>query len=96
MATFPPPLNIPATREIRERSGENASEPMTEDVTHQRKDNGGPPVLVMFAYFLGLGSIAIVAVGGQFPWFTVAPATVLLLVTYFRHVEATYARNSSS
>lgn len=49
-------------------------------------------VLTMVGYFLLLGSLAVIVVTGQFPWFTVAPVTILLSVTYFRHVEAKEAR----
>ena len=46
----------------------------------------------MVGYFLLLGSLAVVVVTGEFPWFTVAPITILLSVAYFRHVEAKDAR----
>jgi len=46
----------------------------------------------MVGYFLLLGSLAVVVITGQFPWFAVAPVTILLSVAYFRHVEAKEAR----
>jgi hypothetical protein len=52
-------------------------------------------VLGMFGYFLLLGSVAVVVVTEQFPWFTLAPITVLLLVAYFRYVDEKEARRSS-
>ena len=52
-------------------------------------------VLGMFGYFLLLGSIAAVVITGQFPWFVVAPLTILLSVAYFDHVEKKEARRSS-
>ena len=53
-------------------------------------------VLGISAYFLLLGSVAVVVITEQFPWFIVAPATILLTIGYFRHVEATEARLSHS
>jgi hypothetical protein len=53
------------------------------------------PVLGMCAYFLVLGSIVVVWVTGQVPWFTVAPATILLMVAHFRRVEARWARQDA-
>jgi hypothetical protein len=50
----------------------------------------------MFAYFLGLASIAVVVVTGQFPWFTLAPGIVILMVAHFRRTEEKYRRKASS
>ena len=60
------------------------------------EENSGPSVFTMWAYFLGLASIAMIVVGGHFPWFTLAPAIVLLMVGHFRRIEAKYRRKSSS
>ena len=51
-------------------------------------------VLGMFLYFLVLGSVAVVVVTEQFPWFTLGPVTILLTVAYFRHLDAKDARRS--
>ncbi len=95
MATYQLPLDSSTTYKKESTSGKHASEPSAGGVDHRRKVNDGPPVLVMWAYFLGLASIAVVVIGGQFPWFTLAPAVVLLMVTHFRHVEAKYQRKFS-
>jgi len=47
----------------------------------------GPHVLCVGAYFLALASVAVIVVGGQFPWFIVAPVAVALLVAHCRHIE---------
>ena len=60
------------------------------------KSDSLAPVLGMFAYFLLLGSIAVVTMTGQVPWFTLAPATVLAVVVHCRRLEAKWARESSS
>jgi len=52
-------------------------------------------VLGMFLYFLLLGSVAVVVVTEQFPWFALGPVTILLTVAYFRHLDAKEARRSS-
>ena len=57
--------------------------------------NDGPSFLWMAAYFLALGSVAVVALSGQFPWFTLAPLTVLLMFLHFRRVETKLRRQSS-
>jgi hypothetical protein len=56
----------------------------------------GPSVLLMCAYLLGLASIPVVVIGGQFPWFTLAPAIVLLMGVHVRRVEAKFRRRSPS
>lgn len=96
MATSGISLTAPATPSAGTRPGKTTLGPSIEDVNNQEKANDGPPVLVISAYFLALASIAVVAVGGQFPWFTVAPATVLSMIAYFRHVEATLDRKYPS
>ena len=52
-------------------------------------------VLGMFGYLLLLGSLAVVVVTDQFPWFTLAPVTILLLAAYFRYVDEKEARRSA-
>ena len=59
------------------------------------KSDSLAPVMGMFAYFLLLGSIAVVTMTGQIPWFTLAPATVLAVVAHCRRLEAKWARQSS-
>ena len=54
---------------------------------HWAKLSPAASALGMFGYFLLLGSIAVVVITKQFPWFTIAPITILLAVAYFRHVE---------
>jgi len=50
------------------------------------KLNLNESVLVM-AVFLLLGSIAVVAITRQFPWFMLAPSVILLSFAYLRHAE---------
>ena len=45
-------------------------------------------VLGMTGYFLLLGSIAVIVLSNQFPWFMAAPITILLAATYLRHSDA--------
>jgi len=52
-------------------------------------------VLGMAGYFLLLGSIAVVFLSNQFPWFMAAPITILLAVAYLRHGEAKRAQHRS-
>lgn len=52
-------------------------------------------VLGMAGYFLLLGSIAVVVLSNQFPWFMAAPITILLAVAYLRHGEAKRAQDKS-
>ena len=52
-------------------------------------------VLGMAGYFLILGSIAVVVLGNQFPWFMAAPITILLAAAYFRHGDAKPAHERS-
>lgn len=90
MATFQFPPDSPAIHTHRTTFSEQTSGRRSHSVNQWPKANSGPTVLIMFAYFLGLASIAVVVVGGQFPWFTIAPCSILLMVAYFRHLEATY------
>jgi hypothetical protein len=53
-------------------------------------------VLGMFAYLLVLGSVAVVLVTGRFPWFTVAPAVILLGAAHVRHLEARWERQGGT
>ena len=62
---------------------------------HWAKLSPAAYVLVMFGYFLLLGSIAVVVITKQFPWFTIAPITILLAVAYIRHVEKNELRRLS-
>jgi len=71
-----------------------ASQPATWWRTPWAKLSPAASILGMSAYFLLLGSVAVVVITEQFPWFIVAPATILLTIGYFRHVEATEARRS--
>lgn len=66
-----------------------------EDVDHRRAANEGPSPLLMCAYFLGLASIVVVVIGGQFPWFTLAPLAVLLMAVHVRRLEAKLQRDSA-
>ena len=95
MATIDMPLRSPSIGQPRPDLGAaNAERSIGQEEQHRIKS--GPPVLWIAAYFLALASIAVIAVGGHFPWFTVAPATILSLIAYFRHVESTLERESSS
>lgn len=49
-------------------------------------------MLLICAFFLGLGSIAVAVVGGHFPWFVVAPLLVLLMFVHVRRIEAKFSR----
>ena len=69
---------------------------LTEDAKPQHQIQGWNLALIMLGYFLGLASIAVVLVGGQFPWFTAAPATILLSIAYFRHLDAKYEQELSN
>ena len=55
----------------------------------------GPSLLLIWAYFLGLASVGVVVIGGQFPWFTLAPGITLLLVAYFRYADVKYERDAA-
>jgi hypothetical protein len=52
-------------------------------------------VLGMFAYFLVLGSIAVVTLTGQFPWFTLGPAAVLGVIAHCRRLDAKWERKKA-
>ena len=71
-----------------------ASGPRTSSQPIWAKLSPGASVLAMFGYFLLLGSVAVVVITGQFPWFTLAPVTILLSIAYFRHVDEKEARRS--
>ena len=75
---------------------ESAAERPSTDSCKQHRPVGSTPVLLIAAYFLALASVAVIGIGGQFPWFTAAPATVLSLIAYFRHLDAKMERESSS
>ena len=79
-----------------EEAGNRDSQRLVEEEKHVGRGREGPSVFLMCAYFLGLASIAVLVVGGHFPWFTLAPAMVLLMVAHVRRVEAKYKRESSS
>jgi len=66
----------------------------TENVKKVGRASEGPSVFLMCAYFLGLASIAVVAVGGHFPWFTLAPLAILLMAAHVRRVEAKFRREA--
>lgn len=66
-----------------------------EDVDQMRAANEGPSPLLMCAYFLGLASIVVMVIGGQFPWFTLAPLAVLLMAVHVRRLEAKFQRDSA-
>jgi hypothetical protein len=53
-------------------------------------------VLGMFLYFLLLGSIAVVVVTGQIPWFALIPAGVMLAIARIRRTEARWQRERSA
>ena len=74
----------------------NAPLRLDEDVNPRRTRNEGPSVFVMCAYFLGLASIVVVVIGGHFPWFTLAPMAVLLMVAHVRRLEAKFKLDSAS
>ena len=78
-----------------EEPGGKVTRPLVEDEKHRGGANEGPSGLLMCAYFLGLASIAVVVVAGHFPWFTLAPAIVLLMAAHVRRVEAKFQRKSS-
>ena len=52
-----------------------------------------PSLWIIVSFFLGLASVAVVVVTGQFPWFILAPGIVVLLISYFRYAEARHARS---
>lgn len=56
----------------------------------------GPSAFLMCAFFLGLASVAVVVVGGHFPWFILAPLLVLLMFVHVRRIEAKYQRKPES
>ncbi len=76
--------------------GTHESRRLFENENQNGGASGGASVLLMCAYFLGLASIAVVVIGGHFPWFTLAPAIVLLMAAHLRRVEAKFQRKSSS
>ena len=78
-----------------EEPGKKVPRRPVEDKDHGDGANKGTSILLMCAYFLGLASIAVVVVAGHFPWFTLAPAMVLLMAAHVRRVEAKFQRKSS-
>ena len=48
----------------------------------------GTSVMLVWGYFLILASISVVVISGQFPWFTLAPATGLLMAAHIRYSHA--------
>jgi len=63
---------------------------LAENAHQTGRENNGPSALLMCAYFLGLASIGVVVIGGNFPWFTLAPLAVLLMAAHVRRVEAKF------
>ena len=95
MTTIDMPVGAPTIGASPAEPGTTTAGSSNPQLDVRGKAQSGPPVLLVAAYFLGLASVAVIAVGGHFPWFTVAPATVLTLIAYFRHVEATLERKTS-
>ena len=90
MATYELPLNsATVSAQGKNISGRPLIGP-TEDMNNCGSVGDGPSILIIFAYFLGLASIAVVAISGQFPWFTLGPAIVLLMVLHCRRIEAKF------
>ncbi len=52
-------------------------------------------VLGMAGYFLLLGSIAVIVLSNQFPWFIAAPITILTAVAYILHGDAKHSQQRS-
>lgn len=96
MTTYQLHLNSETTHMPETESGKPKSGQQAENTIHKLRLHDRPLALFMLGYFLGLGSIAVMVIGGQFPWFTLAPLTILALVMYFRHLEATYEQQSSN
>jgi len=93
-------INVPYHRSIlRSTTGGDRSGPRSPGGIWQHlpwaKLSPAAFVLGIFGYFMLLGSVAVVVITHQFPWFTVAPVTILSALAYFRHVEAKEARRSS-
>lgn len=55
--------------------------------SHAARLNPHESVLVMTGYFLLLGSMAVVVMTQQFPWFMVAPSLIMLGCAYLRHAD---------
>ena len=96
MTTSQLTINSSILDATKTKSNEHHSNELTEDTKPQHQMQGWNLALIMLGYFLGLASIAVVLVAGQFPWFTAAPATVLLSIAYFRHLDAKYERELSN
>ena len=64
---------------------------------HSAWANGNPAatILGIAGYFLLLGSIAVVAISEQFPWFMAAPLYLLMAVFYLRHANQRQARSAA-
>lgn len=86
----------PTNRILREDAGNRNSRRLIEEENQAGGANEGPSVFLMCAYFLGLASVAVFIVGGHFPWFTLAPAMVLLMFAHVRRIEAKFQRESSN
>ena len=56
--------------------------------------NPAVSVLGMAGYFLLLGSIAVVVITRQFPWFMAVPMTILLAYAYFKMSNTTGSNHS--
>lgn len=90
-------IHVPFDRSTLRRPrmhGRQSRNPISSPWLRKHWDQLSPvaSVLGMVGYFLLLGSVAVIVITGQFPWFTVAPVTILLSVAYFRYVEAKEAR----
>jgi len=83
-------------RTPRDKSGNQDAPRLIRDENYRGGADEGPSVILMCAFFLGLASIAVVVVTGHFPWFTLAPAIVLLMAAHIRRIEAKFERASSS
>ncbi|MDJ0805842.1 MAG: hypothetical protein QNJ78_03325 [Gammaproteobacteria bacterium] len=53
------------------------------------------PVLGMAGYILLLGSIAVVYLSNQFPWFMAAPMTIIVAIVLLHHIDAKRAQQES-
>jgi hypothetical protein len=80
----------------RQESGNRDARRSLEEESNVRGANEDPSVFLMCAYFLGLASAAVFVVGGHFPWFTLAPAMVLLMFAHVRRIEAKFQREAAN
>lgn len=95
MTTSQLPLNSETFHMPETKSGERNLGQLTEEANPRHQINGWTLALTMLGYFLGLASIAVVVIGGQFPWFTLTPTIILLSIAYFRHLEVKFKQESS-